>query len=209
MTTVETQTESTLVNMLHGVSEENSLRKSDMSYMFFCSTINCTEIALFVDKDNANKCQHHINFGDECRIADIRLNEDDNITYMNLIPGSTRYTFTAEFWENYRLYTMPSYISKLALAVKMRSAFSHESRALEKFKEQVVKTTVDWDGGCREGKQEFLEALGLEYPRHKVTVTITFECSDDPSNVSTYDIEYAVSNLVDDATDIYTDIDWE
>jgi hypothetical protein len=55
--------------------------------------------------------------------------------------------------------------------------------ALSNFRDRVAETTAEWEHGCRSGKREFLEELGLDMPprRWDVTATISFtvELDDD------------------------------
>lgn len=69
------------------------------------------------------------------------------------------------------------YKNKLNIALGRATEYAS---SYENFKERVVKTTWDWDGGCKDGKREFLEALGLEAPleRYEATITLVFEDSD-------------------------------
>lgn len=46
---------------------------------------------------------------------------------------------------------------------------------LQVFKELVVKTTMEWKGGCQEGKAEFLESLDLDVPTEKHEITFVVE----------------------------------
>jgi hypothetical protein len=86
---------------------------------------------------------------------------------------------------------------------------TQSARALSAFKEQVVETTVEWDGGCRSGKEEFLDSLGLEWPSVTVTVTATFEYSGDPDDISTYSLESGIEGSLDaSASNINVEVEW-
>lgn len=78
--------------------------------------------------------------------------------------------------------------------------------SLQYFKDSVVETTVEWDGGCREGKVRFLEELGLSWPKTSVTLTLRFEYDGDPDDISSYDVEAGLKNYLSDA---FEDFDME
>lgn len=82
--------------------------------------------------------------------------------------------------------------------------------SLERFKQNVVETVVEWDAGCKEGKKEFLEALGLEWPTRRIVINISFDYDGDVDNIHASDIEYSVEqNLEDEASNFDVEIHYD
>jgi hypothetical protein len=77
-----------------------------------------------------------------------------------------------------------------------RDAIDHE-HALRAFKNTVASVTAHFDRGCRGGKREFLEELGLELPPRTFTVSahISFQVELDEDEV--YD--HTFHEIIDDA----------
>ena len=74
---------------------------------------------------------------------------------------------------------------------------------LAQFKKRVVQAVVDVDGGCSEGKREFLESLDLEFPSANLTITLTLDMDVD-GDVELSDVKsaiegYGVESMVRDA----------
>ena len=83
------------------------------------------------------------------------------------------------------------------MTTKKRETVSQKAarleRELENFKKQVVSTTVEWEGGCDSGKQQFLEELGLEFPTSKVRISL--EAVLDPDGYSVSSISELIDNI--------------
>lgn len=109
--------------------------------------------------------------------------------------------------------SMDAYAEALSYAVNAISSSAEDSiqaqRKLAAFKDEVVQTVVDWDAGCREGKEEFLQSLGLEWPTTYVTITVTFNYNGDAGDIDSSSIEYAVEReLASEASDMYCEVDY-
>lgn len=71
---------------------------------------------------------------------------------------------------------------------------------LAAFKERVAEVTRDFDGGCIDGKTQFLEELGLKYPHQTWTVEVSYSFTGpEPSE---YDIAYEISRAIDCNDDV-------
>jgi hypothetical protein len=77
-----------------------------------------------------------------------------------------------------------------------RSAASTARMALETFRDRVVSVTVDYDGGCRDGKTHFLRSLGLDYPTMTYRVTASWYVTADEEPYSG-DISDAICQNLD------------
>jgi hypothetical protein len=81
---------------------------------------------------------------------------------------------------------------------------STRATSLSDFQEYVAKVTANFERGCRAGKREFLEELGLEMPprRFDVTAHVAFTVELDEDEV----YEHTFRELIEDAWHGNTDI---
>jgi hypothetical protein len=49
----------------------------------------------------------------------------------------------------------------------------------ERFRDKVIETTMEWDGGCVDGKLQFLDSLGLSPPDRTIRVSMTIKVDND------------------------------
>lgn len=201
-------------NVMTGFSDLSRL-EGNIPYHLQCGTQDCHNFASFriIREDNIvdlAACIDHVAYGAPVKIHDIVIQTNSHGNFSILSPGRETFAFTTEFNDTFRKFTLPAQIAQ-AIAVRDALTLRRDAvSALENFKQTVVDTTVSWDGGCRAGKTEFLEALGLSYPKKNVTITVTFEYEGDPEDISSYDIEHYMGNVVSDGVEgMYVDIDWE
>lgn len=200
-------------NVMTGFSDLSRL-EGNIPYHLQCETQDCHNFGSFriVRQDNTVDliaCIDHVAYGDLVKIHDIVIQTNSHGNFSILSPGRETFAFTPEFNDTFRKFTLPAQIAQ-AIAVREALTLRRDAvSALENFKQTVVDTTVSWDGGCREGKTEFLEALGLSYPKKNVTITVTFEYEGDPNDISAYDVECYVNNALDNVDSMYVDIDWD
>jgi hypothetical protein len=61
-------------------------------------------------------------------------------------------------------------------------------KKLEDFKTLVIKETLNWPAGCKSGKIEFLESLGLEAPKNKWRILVEIDASDSEDDLQAHEV---------------------
>lgn len=172
-------------------------------YYWQCGETGCLKFAVASIKPadgqvigNALRCKDHIPDANNA----VTLSVNSSIM---AVPTETSYLIGGS----------NSYIAMLHQFVFVASTLRKQSMdattKLATFKDSVVETTVGWDGGCRKGKQEFLEALGLEWPKISVTVTITFDYDGTDVDIDSYSVEDSITSMLDGSVEnLYVDVDY-
>lgn len=197
-------------NVISAVSPENNLLRDTIPASMRCSELGCNQFAIFLTKAGeavTRRCYDHVEIGTTVFVIDYVPHASGGWKVTSSNNGEV---FSYAYFENFKKYALPHMISHAASIAKYSTMYSASENALEVFKKQVVTETVNFEGGCREGKTEFLQNLGLEWPMSSVTLTITFNYAGDPEDISTYELESFVGNGLNDEYDsMYVDIDWE
>lgn len=106
-----------------------------------------------------------------------------------------------------RIRALVADVERLSERALRNEREAYDSRMmLTNFKQYVAKATATYDHGCRAGKREFLETIGLEMPPRTFNVTahISFEVTLDEDDVdgSTF------TEFLDDACRMDINIDF-
>lgn len=91
--------------------------------------------------------------------------------------------------------TYPNKAKKATKKVAKRSAASNP--ALEAFKQMVVDTVMNYPDGCAQGRRDFLEGLGLEYPAIKRSFTVELTLDADNDLIDESDIRSAIGRYIE------------
>lgn len=179
-------------------------------YNYRCSNAECNDIIvgfnLPVETPGIGKpvCRNHIVADQDfcfARIGDSGAGYDPKETM--LVDISDGKTF--RFMKNLR----SAVIAAVDATQKSNERRISAVQELERFKNKVVEEVVGWADGCRSGKEEFLDALGLEWPSVEVTVTCTFSYKGDVDDLSSSEFEYAISNAIEGEYEgFYVEIDY-
>lgn len=164
-----------------------------------CVNEECSNVALFTDSSDSTtnkRCCVHVTQDKVWHI----------LSFKNGAFVISPHTYSADL--SFSLYRHMNVMMAQAIdswTVVNREKFAAMS-SLSNFQDLVVETTVEWDGGCRSGKEEFLQALGLSYPSVEMSFTVTFTYEGDPDNFDSSEIESAIANYISDVSDIYVEV---
>lgn len=211
MTTSEIQVPASEEDLV-GSSEYNTILKSKIPSTLMCSDMNCRNIGLFAQQNSVGYsffCENHVKHGEVTYHTDIYASHGIDILR---VPAKNEPSFIADD-SLVRIFAdkrKPLLISLVCYAVKQRDLLREARAEFEHFKDNVVETVVDWNGGCLEGKTEFLQSIGLDYPMTEVTLTITFSYRGSGDNIDTSSIEYVVAADIgnDNCENMYVEIDY-